>query len=63
MWQANKIGIIALALGFAVLGVVFWLLHETEPLLARQIVAGGFCLLLFTVALATWLSARSKREQ
>lgn len=56
MWQANKAGIVALLLGFSLLGVAYAFLYEEEPLLAKQIVAAGVVLLVLGVALATLLS-------
>ena len=58
MWHANKIGIIALLLGFVVLGVAYAMLRSQDELLAQQVVAVGFCVLLFSVALGTWLTVR-----
>lgn len=58
MWNANKKGIIALAIGFALLGAAYALLAEQDKLLAQQTLAVGICALLFVVALWTWLSAR-----
>lgn len=63
MWQANKTGILALLGGFAVLGGLYYYLHEQDPLTARKVLSAGVCLLLFTVATATWLSARRELKQ
>ena len=64
MWQANKVGILTLLIGFAVLGGVYAYLHEDNPQLAKQIMACGVCVLLFAVALATLLSVyRDIRRQ
>lgn len=45
-------------IGFGLLALAYGLLHGENELLAQQIVAAGFCLLLFTVALFSWLSVR-----
>ena len=58
MWQANKTGICTLALGLAALGGAYLCLKGRDALLAQQVVALGFCALLFAVALGTWLSVR-----
>lgn len=58
MWQANKIGITALILGFAVLAAAYAYLKPEDELLAQQVVAVGVCVLLFAVGLGTWISVR-----
>ena len=58
MWQANKVGIIALLVGGAILGIIYSLIHPRDELLAQQIMACGFCILLFSVAMGSWLSVR-----
>ena len=58
MWQANKTGICTLVLGLAALGGAYLWLKGKDALLAQQVVALGFCALLFAVALGTWLSVR-----
>lgn len=60
MWQHNKIGILALLVGGAVLGAVYlWLAPQNKDL-ADKVVSTGFCLLLFVVAAVSYLSVRSK---
>ena len=58
MWQANKIGIIALVSGLVLLGAVYALLQEKNEQQAQQILASGLCALLFAVATGTWLAVR-----
>ena len=60
MWAANKVAIICLLGGLALLGCAYWVLHEQEPLLARQVLSAGVCILLFATALGSWLSVRRK---
>ena len=60
MWQANKVAILVLLCGFALLGAVVCVLNARDPLLARQVLSGGICLLLFGVAVGSWLSVRRK---
>lgn len=60
MWQHNKIGILALLGGSAVLaGTYVWLAPQDKDL-ADKVVSTGFCLLLFVVGLASYLSVRPK---
>lgn len=63
MWAANKVAIICLLSGLALLGVAFWVLDEQDPQLARQVLSAGVCILLFSTALGTWLSARSSLKR
>lgn len=58
VWQANKIGFSILLIGLAALGAAYWHLMDKDLQLAKQVLAGGICLLLFGVATGTWLSAR-----
>ena len=58
MWQANKVGIVALIVGLLLLGGVFVWLRERDEALAQQVLALGFCALLFAVAMGTWISVR-----
>ncbi|MBQ6941283.1 MAG: hypothetical protein IJO38_03320 [Akkermansia sp.] len=58
MWQANKISIIILAIGFAALGGAYWYLAPQDKLLAERVLYTGICALLFVVAVANWLSLR-----
>lgn len=58
MWEANKVGVIVLLVGAVLLGAAYALVQGERPELARQIVAAGVCVLLFSVALGTWLSVR-----
>lgn len=58
MWQANKISIIILAVGFAALGGAYWYLAPQDKLLAERVLYTGICALLFVVAVANWLSLR-----
>lgn len=60
MWQHNKLGILALLVGGAVLGAVYLWLAPQDKALADKVVCTGFCLLLFVVALASFLSVRLK---
>ncbi len=59
MWNANKKGLIVLLAGLALLGGLHYFLSPAHPQLADQILALGFCLLLFGVGLATWLSVKT----
>lgn len=61
MWQANKGAIIALLAGLAVLGGVHWYVAQQDFMLAQRVLSTGLCILLFTVALVNWLSARKKK--
>ncbi len=56
MWKANKKGIIVLALGLALLALVHVLITPHSEQLADQILALGFCVLVFVVAFASWRS-------
>ena len=58
MWQANKISIIILLIGFAVLGGAYWYLVPQDKLVAERVLYTGICALLFVVALANYLSVR-----
>ncbi len=58
MWQANKKGIIILLGGLALLGGAHYLLAQSNEVLADRVLALGFCLLVFGVALASWLSVK-----
>ena len=58
MWQANKISIIILLIGFALLGGAYWYLAPQDKLLAERVLYTGICGLLFVVALANYLSVR-----
>lgn len=58
-WKANKWGVIALVVGLAGLGVAYVaLVRQGDEDAAKKMLSSGICLLLFIVALATWLSAR-----
>ncbi len=63
MWQANKAGILALLIGFALLGGAYVLINPGNPQLAEQVLSLGVCLLLFGVGLASWLSVKKTVEQ
>ncbi len=56
MWKANKVGIICLAVGLLLLGGIHALVTPHNEQLADQILALGFCLLLFAIGLSSWLS-------
>ena len=58
MWQANKVSIIILIIGLAILGGVYWYLAPQDKLVAERVLYTGICALLFVVALANWLSLR-----
>lgn len=58
MWQANKLSIIILAIGFAILGGAYWYLAPQDELLAKRVLYTGICALLFVVAVANWLSLK-----
>ncbi len=58
MWQANKISIIILLIGFAALGGTYLYLASQDKQLAERVLYTGICALLFVVALANWLSVR-----
>ena len=58
MWQANKISIIILIIGFAALGAAYWYLAPQDELLAKRVLYTGICALLCVVALANWLSVK-----
>ena len=59
MWRSNKTAIICLLSGLAALGVAFCIVDGQNPLLARQILSAGICILLFATALGSWLSVRA----
>lgn len=58
MWKANKPFIIMLLVGMLLLAgaYLYWL--PSDPLMAERIAGTGFCVLLFVVALLTYLSVR-----
>ncbi len=58
MWKANKAGMVVLLAGLALLGGIHYVVTPHNEQLADQILALGFCLLLFGVGLASWLSVR-----
>ena len=58
MWQANKVSIIILLIGFAVLGGAYWYLAPQDNLVAERVLYTGICALLFVVALAYYVSIR-----
>ena len=58
MWQANKVSMIILIIGFAILGGVYWYLAPQDKQVAERVLYTGICALLFVVALANWLSLR-----
>lgn len=57
-WQANKWGVIALAVGGAVLASLYAYYAPTDKVLAERILSTGICFLLFAVALGSFLSAK-----
>ncbi len=58
-WQANKWGILALAVGLLALGASYaFLVRQGDEDAAKKVLSTGICALLFVVAGATWLSAR-----
>lgn len=58
-WQANKWGILALVAGLLALGAAYVALaQQGDEDSAKKVLSTGICVLLFVVALATWLSAR-----
>ncbi len=59
MWRANKTGIIVLLAGLAGLAALHGWLTPLDEQLADQLLALGFCLLLFGVGLASWLSVKT----
>ena len=63
MWRANKTGIIVPLGGLALLGGLHYLLAASDETLADQMLALGFCLLLFGVGLASWLSVKAPKEE
>lgn len=58
MWKHNKIGIMALLGGLALLGAVYLYLRPQDAVLAERVASAGFCALLFVVGLASFLSVR-----
>ncbi len=58
MWKANQKGIVVLLAGLLLLGVVHVVVTPHSESLADQILALGFCLLLFSVGLVSWYSVR-----
>lgn len=48
----------ALLIGLGVLGAVYLYLRPQNAVLAEQVASAGFCALLFTVGLASFLSVR-----
>lgn len=63
MWNANKVAIILLLIGLSVLVGIHYYMSDTDPVLARKIVAVGTCFLLFTTATGTWLSVRRELKK
>ncbi len=63
MWRANKRGIIVLTVGLALLGGIHYLVTPHNEQLADQLLALGFCLLLFAVGLASWLSVKTPEPE
>ncbi len=63
MWKANKKGLIVLGTGLALLGGIHYLVTPHHEVLADQILALGFCLLLFGVGLASWLSVKTPEAE
>lgn len=61
MWQANKVAIVSLLAGLAVLGGVHWYIAQQDLILAQRVLSTGLCILLFFVALLNWWSARRKK--
>lgn len=59
MWKANKPFIIMLLVGMALLAGAYVFLFPQDPLLAERVAGTGFCVLLFVVALLTYLSVRN----
>lgn len=58
-WQANKWGILALVAGLLALGGAYVALaQQGDTETAKKVLGTGVCVLLFGVALGTWLSAR-----
>lgn len=57
-WQANKGGILILIFGSAVLASLYAYAAPTDKALAERILSTGICLLLFIVALGSFLSAK-----
>lgn len=58
MWKHNKVGIIVLLIGLSLLGAVYLYLRPQDAVLAERVTSAGFCALLFTVGLASFLSVR-----
>lgn len=58
MWQANKTGILVLLGGGILLTALYCFCRRQNELFAQQMLAVGVCLLLFGVALGTWISVR-----
>lgn len=64
MWQANKWGIIALAVGLAAVGVAYWYFQSTgDADTADKVGSTGLCAVLFLVGLGSYLSARSGSDE
>ncbi|MBE6417342.1 MAG: hypothetical protein E7033_02625 [Akkermansiaceae bacterium] len=60
MWQANKLGIIALVTGLLAVRVAYWKLQAAgQPEMAEKVAFTGVCAVLFLVGLGTYLAARS----
>lgn len=58
-WKANKWGLIALAAGMAALVACYaFFMRQGDQDTAEKILSTGICVLLFAVAVGTWLSAR-----
>lgn len=57
MWQANKVAIIILLAGLALLGGLHYYLAPTDAVLAKKIEVLGICLLLFGVGTYSLLTA------
>ena len=64
MWQANKWGIIALAIGLAAVGAGYWYFQSIGDMdTANKVGSTGMCAVLFIVGLGSYLSARSRRDE
>ncbi len=59
MWKANKKGITTLLMGLVVLGGIHYTVSPVNEQLADQILALGFCALLFLVALVSWIAVKA----
>lgn len=60
MWKHNKVGILSLLIGGALLFGAYAYYLPQDEILAERILGTGMCILLFVVGLGSFLSVRWK---